>query len=43
LEIRKRLALEEEKEAIASAIPDSGGHFTETMYLIHGLDLEERQ
>jgi len=33
----------EEKEVIASAIPDPGDDFTETKYLIYGLDLEERQ
>ena len=43
MEIRKRLASDEEKEEIASAIPDPGGDFTETKYLIYGLDLEGRQ
>ena len=42
-EIRKRLALEEEKEEVASAAPNPGDDFTETKYLIYGLDLEERQ
>ena len=43
LEIRKCLALEEEKEEIVSTIPDPGDDFTEMKYLIYGLDLEERQ
>lgn len=43
MEIRRRLTLEEEKDEIASATIDSNGDFTETKYLLYGLDLEEQQ
>lgn len=41
-QIRKRLSLEEE-EALASAAVVPDDDFTETKYLLHGLDLEEQQ
>ena len=46
-DIRKRLAAEEEKEQFASAAvepqTESKDDFTETKYLLYGLDLEEQQ
>lgn len=42
-EIRQHLTLEEEMEEIASNKIDSTDSFTETKYLLYGLDLEERQ
>jgi hypothetical protein len=42
LEIRKHLTLEEEKDSIASATIHSSDDFTETKYLLYGLDLEEQ-
>ena len=42
-EIRQHLSLEEEMEGIASTKIDSTDSFTETKYLLYGLDLEERQ
>lgn len=43
MEIRRRLTLEEEKDEIASATIDSNDDFTETKYLLYGLDLKEQQ
>jgi len=43
LEIRRRLTLEEEKDELTSAAIDSSDNFTETKYLLYGLDLEEQQ
>ena len=43
LEIRRRLTLEEEKDDLASALTDPKDDFTETKYLLYGLDLEEQQ
>ena len=42
MEIRNRLTLEEEEE-FASATVDADGDFTETKYLLYGLDLEGQQ
>lgn len=42
LEIRRRLTLEEEKEELVSTEVDSNDNFTETKYLLYGLDLEEQ-
>jgi hypothetical protein len=42
-EIRRRLTLEEEKEELVSAEVDSDDSFTETKYLLYGLDLERQQ
>ena len=35
--------MEEERDALTSAVVDSGSDFTETRYLLYGLDLEEQQ
>ena len=35
--------MEEEKSELASAALDSNDSFTETKYLLYGLDLEEQQ
>ena len=43
LEIRRRLTVEEEKDELTSTVTDSGGEYTETKYLLYGLDLEEQQ
>ena len=43
LEIRRRLTLEEEKDDAASTTIDSSDEFTETKYLLYGLDLEGQQ
>ena len=43
LEIRRRLTLEAEEDELASAVVDLDDTFTETKYLLHGLDLEEQQ
>jgi hypothetical protein len=43
MEIRRRLTLEEERDNVASATVDPDDNFTETKYLLFGLDLEERQ
>ena len=42
-EIRRRLTLEEERELLASTVVDSDDYFTETKYLMYGLDLKEQQ
>ena len=41
-EIRRHLTLEE-KDDLTSAETDSGDNFTETKYLLYGLDLEEQR
>jgi hypothetical protein len=43
LEIRRRLSLEEEKDKAASTTIDPSDDFTETKYLLYGMDLEEQQ
>ena len=43
MEIRRRLTVDEEKDEVTSATAVSGGDFTETKYLLYGLDLEEQQ
>ncbi|KAF9777691.1 hypothetical protein BJ322DRAFT_1114826 [Thelephora terrestris] len=43
LEIRHRLTLEEEKDDTSSTAVDPSDDFTETKYLLYGLDLEQRQ
>ena len=43
LEIRRRLAMEEEKDEVASGAIDSIDGFTQTKYILYGLDLEERR
>ena len=43
MEIRRQLTVEEEKGELASAALDSSDSFTETKYLLYGLDLEEQQ
>ena len=43
LEIRRRLTLEEEKDGLAFTVVDLCDDFTETQYLLYGLDLEEQQ
>ena len=43
LDIHKHLSLEEEKDDVASTAIDSCGDFTETKYLLYGLDLEEQR
>jgi hypothetical protein len=43
MEIRNRLTLEEEEEEFASATVDADDDFTETKYLLYGLDLEGQQ
>ena len=43
LEIRRHLTLEEEKDDLASALTDPKDDFTETKYLLYGLDLKEQQ
>jgi hypothetical protein len=43
LETRKRLTLEEEKDELNSAPIDPSDDFTETKYLLYGLDLEDQQ
>ena len=43
LEIRRRLTLEEEKDAVASTMINSSDDFTTTKYILYGLDLEEQQ
>lgn len=35
--------MEEEEEELAPATVDSGDNFTETKYLLYGLDLEQQQ
>ena len=35
--------MDEEKDMIASATVNSSGDFTETKYILYGLDLEEQQ
>ena len=35
--------MEEERDEVTSAVADPGGEFTETKYLLYGLDLEEQQ
>ena len=42
-DIRKRLTLQEEKDELASAAIEADDVFTETKYLLYGLDLEEQQ
>jgi hypothetical protein len=42
-EIRQHLSLEEEADEVASKKIDSTVDFTETKYLLYGLDLEEQQ
>jgi len=43
-EIRRRLTLEEERDAAAASTTiDSVDDFTQTKYLLYGLDLEEQQ
>lgn len=42
-EIRRRLTLEEEKDEVTSIAIDSIDDFTQTKYLLYGLDLEEQQ
>ena len=42
-EIRMRLTLEEESDGLTSTVIESVDDFTETKYLLYGLDLEERQ
>ena len=42
-EIRRHLTLEEERGVLAFTVVDSSDEFTETKYLLYGLDLEERQ
>ena len=42
-EIRQNLTLEEEMEEITSSKIDSTDSFTETKYLLYGLNLEEQQ
>jgi len=39
-EIRRRLTLEEEQDGLIPAEIDSSDNFTETKYLLYGLDLE---
>ena len=43
MEIRKRLTMEEEKDELAATVLDSSDAYTETKYLLYGLDLEEQQ
>ena len=43
IEIRRRLTSEEEKDELTSATIDADDDFTETKYLLYGLDLEEQQ
>lgn len=43
LEIRRLLTLEEEKDEAASTAADPVDGFTQTKYLLYGLDLEEQQ
>ncbi|KAF9780638.1 hypothetical protein BJ322DRAFT_1023868 [Thelephora terrestris] len=42
-EIRRHLTLEEERVELNSPVPDSDDDFTETKFLLYGLDLEEQQ
>lgn len=42
-EIRRHLTLEEEKENLADTRVDSDDEFTETKFLLYGLDLEGHQ
>jgi hypothetical protein len=42
-QIRRQLTLEEEKEDITDTTIDSGDEFTETKFMLHGLDLEGQQ
>jgi hypothetical protein len=42
-QIRRHLTLEEEKEMVTSTAVDSDKEFTETKYLLYGLDVEEQQ
>lgn len=42
-EIRRRLTLEEEQDALVSTIVDPDDNFTETKYLLYGLDLEDQR
>ena len=42
-QIRRNLTLEEEKENITDTTIDSGDEFTETKFMLHGLDLEGQQ
>lgn len=43
MEIRRRLTLDEEKDELASTMIDADDDFTETKYLLYGLDLEDQQ
>ena len=43
LEIRRRLTLEEEKDEVTSVTINSIDDFTQTKYLLYGLDLKEQQ
>jgi hypothetical protein len=43
MEICRCLTLEEERDHVASATVDPDDNFTETKYLLFGLDLEEWQ
>lgn len=42
LEIRRHLTLEEERDELDSAALNSSDNFTETKYLLYGLDLEDQ-
>jgi hypothetical protein len=42
-EIRRHLTLEEERVELDSPVPDSDDDFTETKFLLYGLDLEEQR
>ena len=43
MEIRRCLTLDEEKDELASTMIDADDDFTETKYLLYGLDLEDQQ